>query len=87
MVEVIQGKGVGRDAADAGVRTDEVVIVGAPVLDEEASFGEGTEPVLVKAVVAEGAIEALDEGILHGFAGLDVVEPANAEPKGEGPCR
>ena len=87
MVEVIQGKGVGRDAADAGVRTDEVVVVGAPVLDEEASFGEGTEPVLVKAVVAEGAIEALDEGILHGFAGLDVVEPANAEPKGEGPCR
>lgn len=29
---------------------------------------------LGKAVVAEGVIEALDEGILHWFFGLDVVE-------------
>ena len=29
---------------------------------------------LVKAVVAEGAIEALDEGVLHRFARLDMME-------------
>ncbi len=29
---------------------------------------------LVEAIVAKGAIEAFDESILHGFAGLDVVD-------------
>jgi hypothetical protein len=28
---------------------------------------------LVKTVIAGGAVETFDEGILHGFAGLDVV--------------
>lgn len=68
-----QGEGVWRDAADGGVRAEVVVFV-APVVDEEASFGEGTEPVLVQTVVAEGAVEAFDEGVLHGFAWLDVVD-------------
>ncbi len=69
----LQGKGVGRDATDGGVRA-ELVVFDAPVIDEEASFGEGAEPVLVGAVVAEGAVEAFDEGVLHGFAWLDVVD-------------
>jgi hypothetical protein len=30
--------------------------------------------VLVKAVITEGAIEGLDEGVLGGFAWLDMVE-------------
>ena len=68
-----QGEGVGRDAADGGVRAEMVVLV-APVIDEEASFGQGTEPMLVETVITEGAVEAFDEGILHGFAGLDVVK-------------
>lgn len=61
-----QGEGVRRDAADGGV--------GAEVVDQEARFGERTESVLVEAVVAEGAVEGFDEGILQWFAGLDVVE-------------
>ena len=42
------------------------------MFDEQAGFSERAEPMPVKAVVAEGAIEAFDKGILHGFAGLDV---------------
>ena len=46
----------------------------APVIDEQAGFFEGTEPVLVEAVITEGPVKGLDEGVLDGFAGLDVVE-------------
>jgi hypothetical protein len=73
-VKAVQGKDVWRDAAEGGVRADLVVIVGAPMFDEQAGFGEGAEPMLVKAVVAEGAVEAFDKGVLHGFAGLDVMK-------------
>jgi hypothetical protein len=52
----------------------EVVVFAAPVFDEEASFSEGSEPVLVEAIIPESAVEAFDESILHGFAGLDVVD-------------
>ena len=51
-----------------------VIVVRAPVFDEESGFGQGAKPMLVKAVVAEGAIEALDEGVLHRFARLDMME-------------
>ena len=68
-----QGEGVGREEADGGMRAEGVVFV-FPVVDEEACFCDGMEPVLVEAIVAEGAVEAFDEGVLHGFAGLDVVE-------------
>ena len=44
------------------------------MLDKESGFGYGAEPVLVEAVVAEGGVEAFDEGVLHGFARLDVVK-------------
>ncbi len=63
-----QGEGVGRDATDGGVRAEVVVFV-APVIDEEAGFGEGTEPMLVEAVVTEGAVEGFDESILGGLPG------------------
>ena len=74
LVKEVQGKGIWGDAADGGVRTDPVVILGAPVLDEETGFGQRAEPVLVEAVIAKGAVEAFDEGVLHGFAGLDVMK-------------
>jgi hypothetical protein len=52
----------------------QVVVLMTPVIDEQTGFLEGAEPVLVKAVIAEGAVEGLDEGVLDGLAGLDVVE-------------
>ena len=54
--------------------SDAIVILGAPVLDEELGLGDGSEPVLVEAVVAEGSVEAFDEGVLHGLAWLDMVK-------------
>ncbi len=51
-----------------------MVVFVAPVINEEASFCEGGEPVLVETVVAEGAVEGFDEGVLHGFAWLDVID-------------
>jgi len=68
-----QGEGVRWDAPDGGVRADGVVFL-TPVVDEQACFGQGREPVLVEAVVTEGAVEGFDESVLHGFAGLDVVD-------------
>ena len=44
------------------------------MLDKEPGLGDGAEPVLVEAVIAEGAVEALHESVLHGLAGLDVVK-------------
>ena len=49
---------------------------------------QATEPMLIEPVVAEGPIEALDEGVLHRFARLDMMQSyAGAlSPKG-GLCR
>ena len=57
----------------------QVVVVVAPCLDDRARFTEATEHVLVKALVAQLAVERFDEGILHGLARLDVVprDPAS----------
>lgn len=44
------------------------------MVDEKTGFVEGTEPILADAVVAEGAVEGFNDGILRGFAGLDVVD-------------
>jgi len=51
----------------------QVIVVVTPCLDGFARLGEGEEDVLVEAFVAEFAVEALDEGVLHGLARLDVV--------------
>jgi hypothetical protein len=75
-----QGKGVWRDTAYGAMRP-QVVVLMTPVIDEQTGFFEGTEPVLVKAVIAEGAVEGLDEGVLDGLTGLDVVE-VNLAPLG-----
>jgi hypothetical protein len=51
-----------------------LVVGDHPIVDEFADFGEGAEEVGVEDLVAEGAVEALDVGVLGGLAGLDVVE-------------
>lgn len=68
-----QGEGVWRDTAYGAMRSQGVVFM-APVIDEQAGFLEGAEPVLIEAVIAEGAVEGLDEGVLDGLARLDVIE-------------
>ena len=37
------------------------------MFDQESGLGEGGKPVLVKAVVAESAIEAFNKSVLHGL--------------------
>ena len=66
-----------------------MVVFVAPVVDEETCFGERAEPVLVEAVIAEGAVEGFDEGVLHGFAWLDVVkgDTGGLRPEMQGACR
>ena len=49
------------------------VVVDPPFFDDLARLVEVGEQVLVEALVAQSAVEALDEPILHRFAGCDVV--------------
>ena len=44
------------------------------MFDKKSGLGEGGKPMLVKAVVAEGAIEAFNESVLHGLSRLDVMK-------------
>ena len=46
-----------------------LVVVGAPSTDDLACFGERAEPVLVQALVAELAVEALHIRVLRRLAG------------------
>ena len=67
------GKLLGRELSQGAVGSDVIVFM-APRLDGVASVLEGQEPVHVQAVIAERAVEALDEGILRRLSGLDEVE-------------
>jgi hypothetical protein len=49
------------------------VVVPPPFLERDARLGERGEQRLVQELVAQAAIEALDEGVLHGLAWSDVV--------------
>ncbi len=44
------------------------------MFDKESGLGERDKPVLVKAVVAESAIEAFNKSVLHGLSRLDVMK-------------
>ena len=44
------------------------------MFDKESGLGEGGKPVLVKAVVAENAIEAFNECVLQGLSRLECDE-------------
>ena len=61
-----------RACTEARVRPH-VIIVVPPRGDDLASFPETQEDVLIEALIAKFAVEALDESVLHRFAGLDVV--------------
>ena len=51
----------------------QVIVVVTPCLDRFARLGEREGDVLVEAFVAQATVEALDEGVLHRLARLDVV--------------
>ena len=57
-----------------------------PMVNEESGFLDGFEPVLIETVIPEGSVEGFDEGILHGFAGLDVMkmDVGSLSPKVDG---
>ena len=61
-------------AADRGMSAKAIIIAGTPMFDKESGLGEGGKPMLVKAVVAKGAIEAFNESVLHGLPRLDVMK-------------
>jgi hypothetical protein len=56
------------------MRANVIIIVEAPMFDKESGLGGGSKPVLVKAAVAESAIEAFNKSVLHGFLRLDVIK-------------
>ena len=75
MVLVLSGPGcelVRGEAAQARVRPVKVV-VDPPSLDDPADRWQASEEVLVEALVAEAAVQALDEAVLLRLAGSDVV--------------
>ena len=77
-----------RHAPAAAVRPDLVVIL-APGGDSRPRLGQGFEPVLVQALIAELSVEALDVAVLHGFPGLDqqMLDAVCLRPAHECPAR
>ena len=63
-----------------------MVVVNAPSRDQLSGMAQIGEQVLVEALVAKAPIEALDEAILHGFSGRDVMpfDPAILLPFEDG---
>src|SRR5215472_1202106 len=52
-----------------------LIVVDPPCFDLAPGIGQILKPVRIQALVAEPAIETLDETVLHWLAGLDVYEP------------
>lgn len=52
-----------------------VIVVDAPGRDKLPGMAQVGEQVLVEALVAQSAIEALDEAVLHGLPRRDVMPP------------
>src|SRR6266516_3516237 len=77
-----------REPADARMWTHGIVVV-TPLLEREASLRQRAEQRLVQELVAQPAIEALDEGVLHRFAGRNVVpfDPGLVGPGQDGVAR
>ena len=48
-----------------------LIVIDSPLPDHGSRVTQGMEPMLVQAFVTEFPIEALNEGILGGLAGLD----------------
>ena len=51
-----------------------LVVISAPGGDQDTSLRQARKPVIIQALVPEAPVEALDEGVLSGFAGLDQLE-------------
>ena len=60
------------EPVQARVRS-ECVVVGPPFFDDLSGVWQAGEEMLVEALVAQPAIEALDEAVLGRLAGSDVV--------------
>ena len=69
-----------RQPAMGGVRAD-LVVIEPPALEQAPGLGKGLEDLLVQELVAQPADEALDEGVLLGLAGRNLV-PIQAGPVG-----
>lgn len=50
------------------------VVLGHPLLDGLAHFGKRAEEISVEHLISEAPVEAFDVPVLHGLAGLDVME-------------
>jgi hypothetical protein len=50
-----------------------IVVIGLPASERDAGLGQRREQGLVQQFVPQSAVEALDEGILHGLARRDVM--------------
>ena len=51
-----------------------LVVISAPSGDQDTSLWQARKPVVIQELIPEAAVEALDKGILRGFAGLDQLE-------------
>ena len=49
------------------------VVIDPPGFDDASGIIQPIEKMLIEALIAQTAVEALDEGILGGFAGRDIV--------------
>ncbi len=63
----------GRALGQAAVRPLGVVLL-APLFDHSAGLAEGREVMLVQALIAQLAVEAFDEAVLHRMARANEVE-------------
>lgn len=51
-----------------------LVVVSAPSGDQDTSLRQARKPMVIQAFIPEATVEALDEGVLRGFAGLDQLQ-------------
>ena len=63
-----------------------LVVVDEPRIDELLRLARRVKQIRVRDLLAKRAIEALDEGVLYGLSGLDVLQPDAPlrRPLGEG---
>ena len=63
---------VRREVADGAVGTVGVVVVD-PAGEHDPGLGERVELLAIKELFAEGGVEALDEAVFLGFAGINLM--------------
>ncbi len=68
------GSALGRGAVAETAVGALLVVIPTPFGDQLPSVVQAGEPVIVEAFIPESAIEAFDEGVLGGLAGLNQFE-------------